>query len=273
MKIELDTIYNEDCLEGMKRIDDESIDAIICDLPYGVLNDGNPDAQWDKMLPMDELWAQYRRIAKQNAPIVLFAQGMFTAQLLVSQPKLWRYNLVWDKVRTTGFLNARKQPLRCHEDICVFCKSAPTYNPQMTKCLPHQRNHSRGKQQGEQTNRCYGLLNKPEDIISDEKYPRSIIEFSKNIATDGKLHPTQKPVGLIRYLIRTYTNSGGGSSRQLHRLRHDSRSLREGEEALYRLRAQQGVFRQSSGACRPRTSSANARLRPLTSQRACPSVR
>jgi len=209
MKIELDTIYNEDCLEGMKRIDDESIDAIICDLPYGVLNDGNPDAQWDKMLPMDELWAQYRRIAKQNAPIVLFAQGMFTAQLLVSQPKLWRYNLVWDKVRTTGFLNARKQPLRCHEDICVFCKSAPTYNPQMTKCLPHQRNHSRGKQQGEQTNRCYGLLNKPEDIISDEKYPRSIIEFSKNIATDGKLHPTQKPVGLIRYLIRTYTNSGG----------------------------------------------------------------
>jgi site-specific DNA-methyltransferase (adenine-specific) len=99
-----------------------------------------------------------------------------------SNRKWWRYNLVWDKVRTTGFLNARKQPLRCHEDIVVFCKGAPTYNPQMVKCLPHQRNHSRGKQQGEQTNRCYGQLNKPEDIISDEKYPRSIVvSFYKGI--------------------------------------------------------------------------------------------
>ena len=204
--IELDKIYNEDCLEGMKRIDDESIDCIICDLPYEVLNDKNPDAKWDKVIPFDKLWEQYERIVKPNAPIVLFAQGMFTADLMHSNRKWWRYNLVWDKVRTTGFLNARKQPLRCHEDIVVFCKGAPTYNPQMVKCLPHQRNHSRGKQQGEQTNRCYGQLNKPEDIISDEKYPRSIVVSSKKISTDGKLHPTQKPVDLCRWLIRTYSS-------------------------------------------------------------------
>lgn len=207
--IELDKIYNEDCLIGMQRIPDGMVDCIITDLPYEVLNDGNPDAQWDRMLPLDQLWAQFKRVTKPNAAIVLFAQGMFTARLMMSNPKMWRYNLVWDKVRTTGFLNARKQPLRCHEDICVFCKGVPVYNPQMVKCLPHQRNHSRGKQQGEQTNRCYGKLNKPEDIISDEKYPRSIIVQPKNIFTDGKLHPTQKPVDLLRYLILTYTNSGG----------------------------------------------------------------
>ena len=206
--IELDKIYNEDCLEGMKRIDDESIDCIICDLPYEVLNDKNPDAQWDKVIPFDKLWEQYERIVKPNAPIVLFAQGMFTADLMHSNRKWWRYNLVWDKVRTTGFLNARKQPLRCHEDIVVFCKGAPTYNPQMVKCLPHQRNHSRGKQQGEQTNRCYGQLNKPEDIISDEKYPRSIVVSSKKISTDGKLHPTQKPVYLLERIISASTREG-----------------------------------------------------------------
>jgi len=202
--IQLDTIYNEDCLEGMKRIPDGSVDCIICDLPYEVLNKGNKDAQWDRIIPFEPLWEQYRRVAKPNAAIVLFAQGMFTAQLMMSQPKLWRYNLIWDKNRTTGFLNAKKMPLRCHEDICVFYDELPTYNPQMTKCLPHQRNHSRGKQEGEQTNRCYGNFGKAEDNITDEKYPRSIVNVQNKV--QGNVHPTQKPVDLVAYLVRTYTN-------------------------------------------------------------------
>ena len=203
--IEIDQIYNEDCLEGMKRIDDATVDCIITDLPYEVLNDGNPNAQWDRQIPLEPLWAEYLRISKPNAAIVLFAQGMFTADLMQSNRKMWRYNLVWDKVRTTGFLNANRMPLRCHEDICVFYRELPTYHPQMVKCLPHQRNHSRGKQEGEQTNRCYGSFGKADDYISDEKYPCSIIELA-NIVQNNE-HPTQKPVDLLRYLIRTYTDT------------------------------------------------------------------
>ena len=205
--IELDTIYNEDCLVGMQRIPDGSVDAVICDLPYGVLNSGNPDAQWDKPIPLDKLWEQYKRVTKPNAAIVLFGQGMFTAQLMMSQPKMWRYNLVWDKRRATGFLNANRMPLRCHEDICVFYKKLPTYNPQMEKCLPHQRNHSRGHRKDGYTNRCYGTFRNTEPFMADEKYPRSIIVHA-NIVQKNE-HPTQKPVELIRYLIRTYTDSGG----------------------------------------------------------------
>lgn len=140
--IELDRIYNEDCLIGMQRIPDGSVDCIICDLPYGVLNRNNKDAKWDNVIPLEPLWEQYLRVAKQNAAIVLFCQGMFTAQLMMSQPKLWRYNLVWDKInRITGFLNANRCPLRIHEDIAVFYRKQPTYNPQFTKGFPC---HNRG---------------------------------------------------------------------------------------------------------------------------------
>ena len=123
--IELDKIYNEDCLIGMQRIPDGSIDAVICGLPYEVLHKNNPNAQWDRMIPLEPLWEQYRRVIKNNGIICLFCQGMFTAKLMMSQPKLWRYNLIWDKCRVTGFLNANRMPLRCHEDIAVFYKSLP----------------------------------------------------------------------------------------------------------------------------------------------------
>lgn len=190
----------------MRDIPDGSIDCIICDLPYGVLNKGNKHAQWDTIIPFEPLWEQYERIIKDNGAIVLFAQGMFTALLMMSNPKLWRYNLVWNKMRCTGFLNAKKMPLRAHEDIVVFYKELPTYNPQMKKCEPHQRNHSRGKQEGKRTNRCYGNFGKAEDNITDEKYPRSIISIQNKV--QGNEHPTQKSVELIRYLIRTYSNEG-----------------------------------------------------------------
>lgn len=199
-------LWHGDCLELMKDIPDKSVDAIICDLPYGVLNRGNKNAKWDKMLPLDKLWVQYCRLIKDNGAIVLFAQGMFTAQLMMSNPKMWRYNLIWQKGgRCSGFLNAKRQPLREHEDICVFYKKQPTYNPQMVKCLPHQRNHSRGKMEKEQTNRCYGKFGKAVDIITNLKYPKSILNFKR---PHPQIHPTEKPVALLEYLINTYTNDG-----------------------------------------------------------------
>lgn len=203
-----DVLINDDCLHAMKDIPDKSIDMVLCDLPYGVLNRSNPSAKWDSIIPFDALWKQYLRICKPNAAIVLFGQGMFTAKLMMSMPKLWRYNLIWDKKRTTSFLNANRMPLRCHEDIIVFYDKMPVYNPQMWKCEPHERNHRRGKN-GKETNNCYGKFNKPIQIITDEKYPRSIIDVSQGHSVGNFFHPTQKPVPLLQYLIRTYTNKGG----------------------------------------------------------------
>lgn len=206
--LEIDHIYNMDCLEGMKLIPDGSVDAIICDLPYGVLNKQSEGGGWDSIIPLEPLWEQYLRVAKPNAAIVLFCQGMFTAQLMMSQPKIWRYNLIWDKNRPTGFLNANRMPLRTHEDICVFYRELPVYNPQMEKCAPHHRNHGRGKGKHVNTNRCYGQWKEMDCEISDEKYPVSIIPIDKEHLAEN-WHPTQKPVDLLRYLIRTYSNTGG----------------------------------------------------------------
>lgn len=151
--MELNRIYNVDCLVGMKDIPDGSVDAIICDLPYEVLHKDNPNAQWDRIIPFEPLWEQYERIIKENGIILLFCQGMFTAKLMMSNPDLWRYNLVWDKCRVTGFLNANRMPMRCHEDIAVFYKSLPVYHPQYED---GPLNHSRGSGPHKQTNNCYG---------------------------------------------------------------------------------------------------------------------
>ena len=212
----IDTIYNEDCLEGMKQIRDGSIDAIICDLPYEVLHKDNPNAQWDRMLPLDKLWEQYERIIKDDGAILLFGQGMFTSDLMQSNRRLWRYNLIWDKGRPTGFLNANRMPLRCHEDIAVFYKSLPVYNPQMEVGQP---NHPTGNGIHKQTNQCYGKfktgrtydydkqIKKVEPTRPNEKFPMSIIRIKKEHET-SVFHPTQKPVDLLRYLVLTYTNEG-----------------------------------------------------------------
>lgn len=214
--IELDNIYNMDCLEGMREIPDGSIDCIICDLPYEVLHKNNPNAQWDRLIPFDQLWEQYERVIKSNGAILLFCQGMFTAQLMTSNPKLWRYNLVWDKCRTTGFLNANRMPLRQHEDIAVFYKSLPVYHPQMSVGTP---SHPQGNGKHKETNNCYGKyksgrtydydkqIRKVEPTRPGEKFPASIIRIKKEHETTV-LHPTQKPVELIRYLIRTYSDEG-----------------------------------------------------------------
>ena len=175
--MEIDKIYNEDCLVGMKAIPDKSIDCIICDLPYGVLNRQNKSAQWDNIIPFEPLWEQYERIIKDNGAIVLFAQGMFTAQLMMSNPKMWRYNLIWDKInRSTGFLNANRCPLRIHEDIVVFYKSQPTYNPQFTfGQVKHKRGGAgNGIMKASKSGGVYGKMTnggkkKEEDMTSQEK--------------------------------------------------------------------------------------------------------
>ena len=205
MKVEL---IHGDCLVEMKNIPDKSIDMILCDLPYEVLNKGNKNASWDRLLPFDQLWEQYNRIIKDNGAIILFAQGMFTAQLMMSNPNMWRYNLIWDKILTSGFLNAKRMPLRSHEDILVFYKSLPTYNPQMTIGEPL---HSKGisYKNKELTNNCYGDMIGADDLRkgSTEKYPKSIVRFQKPHPSCA-VHPTQKSEELCEYLIKTYTNEG-----------------------------------------------------------------
>jgi site-specific DNA-methyltransferase (adenine-specific)/modification methylase len=206
--IELDKIYNMDCLEGMKQIPDGTIDAVICDLPYGVLNGESEGGSWDTIIPFEPLWAEYRRVCKPTAAIVLFAQGMFTADLMHSNPKMWRYNLIWKKGdRASGFLNANRMPLRNHEDIVVFYDKLPTYNPQMRTGFP---NHTRGHGGGKLKNGCYGKFDPwaRSEVITTEKFPLSIIDIAKEHDVNKQFHPTQKPVDLLRYLVLTYTNEG-----------------------------------------------------------------
>lgn len=157
------------------------------------------------MIPFEPLWGEYERITKDNAAIILFGNGMFTADLMESNRKLWRYNLIWHKTQPTGFLNAKKMPLRAHEDICVFYKKLPTYNPQMTtghmrkvSKAEHKVNSKKTTDYGE-----HGLTT----YDSTERYPRSVLTFPKDVQKSA-LHPTQKPVALIEYLIKTYTNPG-----------------------------------------------------------------
>ena len=204
--IELDNIYNMDCLEGMKMIPDGSVDAVICDLPYGVLNSESEGGSWDAVIPFEPMWDEYRRITKPTSPIVLFAQGMFTADLMQSNRKMWRYNLVWDKVRATGFLNANRMPLRNHEDICVFYRQLGTYNPQMEALNGRERNHPQGHGNHVEKNSCYGKVGRINPTYEDKKHPRSIIVKQAVHCNEGQFHPTQKPIDLLRYLVLTYTN-------------------------------------------------------------------
>ena len=206
--MEIDNIYNMDCLEGMKQIPDGTIDAVICDLPYGVLNGESEGGSWDTIIPFEPLWAEYRRVCKPTAAIVLFGQGMFTAKLMMSNEKMWRYNLIWDKVRATGFLNANRMPLRNHEDICVFYRQLGTYNPQMEALNGRERNHAQGHGDHKEKNSCYGKVGRINPTYEDKKHPRSIIVKNAVHCNEGQFHPTQKPVDLLRYLVLTYTNEG-----------------------------------------------------------------
>lgn len=197
--MEVDVIYNEDCLEGMKRIPDKSIDMILCDLPYGTTQN-----KWDTIIPLDKLWLQYERIIKDNGAIVLFAQTPFDKVLGCSNLKLLKYEWIWQKESGTGFLNAKKMPLKIHENILVFYKKPPTYNPQMRVGFKPYKGKVSSKNlsssnYGESS--CHTVT----EVCYEGRFPISMVEFSRD---KDKHHPTQKPVALLEYLIKTYTNEG-----------------------------------------------------------------
>lgn len=226
-KIELNKIYNENCLVGMQRMEDHSVDMVLCDLPYGSTRN-----KWDCTLPLLDyfdykgyrfsneydlrvfagklkfdpepfrklgIWSHYNRILKPNGAIVLTAAQPFTSVLISSNLSMFKYSWVWEKPNGTGHLNAKKQPLRSHEDICVFYKKQPTYNPQMEIGEPYQW----GSKRTHSTN--YHAHAKNDKIVNNgERYPKTVLRFKQ----ERGLHPTQKPVDLFEYLIETYTNEG-----------------------------------------------------------------
>jgi len=185
-----------DCLELMKDIPNGSIDMILCDLPYGTTR-----AKWDSILDLDLLWKQYERIIKPNGAIILFGSQPFTTTLINSNIKDFKYSLVWNKKMKVGMMNCKRMPLRQHEDIVVFYKKQPTYNPQMTKGKMRNKKIAPTKDF-----EVYGQIT-PIDNFNDEYYPSSILEFT-NANQKAKSHTTQKPVALFEYLIKTYTNEG-----------------------------------------------------------------
>ena len=194
-------LYNGDCLEIMKKIPDKSVDMICCDLPYGETQ--NKD---DIKIPFEPLWKEYERIIKDNGCIALFGQGLFYVDLVNSNRKLFRYDLIWDKVLTSGFLNAKRMPLRQHEQIAIFYKKLPTYNPQFTQGKPL---HSKGVSymNKELKNQNYGNFHTTDDSRkgSTEKYPTSILRFPKPHPSVAK-HRTEKSIECLEWLIKTYTN-------------------------------------------------------------------
>lgn len=192
-----------DCLELMKLVPTNSIDLILCDLPYGTTA-----CKWDAVIPFEPLWEQYLRIAKESAAIVLTASQPFTSALIMSNPKMFKYSWVWEKSKASNFLLAKKQPLKAHEDILVFSKGTPRYFPQMEKGEPFK-----GEGRSKKGSEWDGVNAVPNPTFRNDnsgtRYPRSVKYFktaeSEGVKSRG-LHPTQKPVDLMRYLIRTYTN-------------------------------------------------------------------
>ncbi len=194
----LNKIIEGDCLKIMKSIPDESIDMILCDLPFGTTQN-----KWDSVINLKLLWKEYERVIKPNGAIVLNSQGVFTAKLILSNEKLFKYKITWIKSKSTNFLNAKKQPLRKHEDICVFYKKQSTYNPQMTEGAPYTKGFRKDQLSG-----SYGDFKSVLVESGGDRYPNDVIYF-KTAESEGEVqHPTQKPVELGRYLIRTYSNKG-----------------------------------------------------------------
>lgn len=196
--LEINKIHQGDCLDLMKYIPDKSIDMILCDLPYGTTA-----CKWDSVIPFEPLWEQYERIIKDNGAIVLTASQPFTTALINSNMKLFKYTWVWNKFKGANFQLAKKQPLKITEDVCVFYKKMPTYNPQGLVKLEKpiiQSNKGKAGRLGhlssEKKRKTY--------IQEYTNYPKNLLEFK----LDKPLHPTQKPVALFEYLIKTYTNEG-----------------------------------------------------------------
>lgn len=190
-----------DCLELMKRIPDGSVDMILCDLPYGTTA-----CSWDSIIPFEPLWEQYRRVIKRNGAIVLTASQPFTTALIASNYEMFKYCWVWDKVnRYTGALQSNKRPMRRHEDVVIFYQNQPTYNKQFRQGKPYsvKRTGGHGEYHGD------AHLDQVRIGVNDGNHnPCSVLEIKGDVKTEMGLHPTQKPVALMEYLIKTYTNPG-----------------------------------------------------------------
>lgn len=198
--MKVNKIYNMDCLQGMKEIPDESVDMILTDLPYGIT-----ECKWDNIIPFTPLWEQYNRIAKERAAVVLFSVQPFTTKLINSNIKNFRYCWYWKKNNVTGAPFSKSQPMRCIEDICVFYKQAPTYNPQGLKKLEKIKIRKADKERG-----IYQMRTKKKYRVQKyTNYPVHLLQFANEAANNkNRLHPTQKPLALCEYLIKTYTNAG-----------------------------------------------------------------
>lgn len=211
-------IYNNDCLEQMQSIESNSIDTIICDLPFGTTCQ-----KWDNLIPLDLLWEYYNRIIKDRGIIILFGSEPFTSKLILSNLKMFRYNLIYQKTQSTGFLNCKKQPLNDHETISIFYKKHGTYNPQFTIETDKRKFHNVKKERANSGTELYPTFkcNVQLRIDDGKRYPKRIIKFCNTNKTNSKkLHVNEKPQELLEYLIKQYTNEndiildntmGGGS--------------------------------------------------------------
>ena len=186
-----------DCLDVMQNIENESIDLILCDLPYGITKN-----KWDVVIPFEKLWEQYNRIIKKNGAVILFGSQPFTTMLISSNMKYFRYCLVWEKNKFSDFLNAKRKPMKTNEDICIFYKKQPTYNIQYWYSTPYTRWNTQ-KAVDKQTN--YGEHKKNVCKSDGKRLPTTVLKFNR---VERPIHPTQKPVDLLEWLIKSYTNEG-----------------------------------------------------------------
>jgi site-specific DNA-methyltransferase (adenine-specific) len=194
------TLYEGDCCQFMQRMPKQSVNLILCDLPYGTTQN-----KWDSIIDLEQLWSCYKRILAPKGVIVLTAQGLFTAKLILSNEEWFKYKVVWEKSKSTNFLNAKKQPLRKHEDICIFYTKQPTYNPQMREGNAYNKGIRKNQLSG-----SYGDFDPCHVKSEGGRYPVDIVYFKTAESEPEKTvwHPTQKPVDLGRYLVRTYSRKG-----------------------------------------------------------------
>ncbi|MGY6029869.1 DNA-methyltransferase [Phytobacter sp. AG2a] len=191
------TLHNADCFDVFPALATNSVDLVCADIPYGTTQ-----CRWDSVLDLQVMWEELYRIAKPSAAIVLFSAQPFTSVLVNSNLRHWRTEWIWEKGNATGFLNAKKQPLRAHENIQVFYRRQPTYNPQFTH--GHERKTSKRKTVNSE---CYGKALELTEYDSTSRYPRDV-QFCSSDKQTGNFHPTQKPLSLVKYLIKTYSNPG-----------------------------------------------------------------
>lgn len=193
-------LYLGDCLEIMPSIPDNSVQLILCDLPYGTTKN-----KWDNVIPYDKLWVEYNRILKPGGVVALYGMGLFSAKTILSNEKNYKYSWVWEKTAASGFFNAKKMPMSAHENINIFYNSKPIYNPQKTtgharkvSTAAHKRNSKKSTNYGDHVLASYD---------STERYPRSVLKFASDKQKHA-YHSTQKPVALNKYMVQTYTNEG-----------------------------------------------------------------